>query len=759
MRAGHQPERKPLAEWLCRFAAVAVVAVLLACSSPEQRAQAHLERGRELLDEHRRVEAALEFKAALQFDPTSVEANNRLAEIELRLGNPAAARAYIDEAFRLDPLDTVATLHLASALQSDHPDHAEKLVEAAIERHPENPLGYIGRSNIALVRGRMREAVAAARRAMEVAPNDPEPDWNYGYVMQAMIREGQLKGEADEEILFTGGLNAFERYIAKGGKAPWNAQVEEARIMAAWTGKAREASAQFRIAVEHALEKGPREDQLTAVVRAASFARSAGNDDLYEWCLETLVALEPANFRSWRELADLELRRREDPEPVWKRFIEQQPNEPRPHIEYARFMISQWKLDEALAYLESKADEGIDPPMLLGAVSSTQIAAGRLPDANETVKRLEGAHPGHPRTVLERAQLDMRRGEIRAAVRNLRSLAERVSDPDALLLLARAEEVSGRQDEALAALDRAIASSPFFDYETRRMKARLLAARGEWGASMRTLITIQERMPLSKEEEVLLARCYYETGQKEAGRKLLEDVVAGPRPPPEAAIEYARREGTDPDPERAARARSALEAVLRMQPENWDGVRELTRMDMTADRKTEALARLDRVVQRKPAEVPAAIRLLRAQVAAENGREAGTLEDARAAFEAQPRLRGALELVVALHVRRGETDEAVKVVEEAQRVGALDDDRQLLLGQLYRLQGRKAEAVAIFETTLNGEAQNPTLFYHLGVELRSLDRSELAEQAFEKALAISQSFPEAQDARRALEGARSSGAS
>jgi tetratricopeptide (TPR) repeat protein len=738
--------------WARAARVVALVAALsvLACTSDEQRAANHLEKGEAYLHEGQRTEAALEFQNVLKFAPRNVDAHNRLAEVELMNGDYAAALVHIHEAYRLDPTDADAALHLASLLRADQPERAATLIEAVIEREPDNPAGYIGRSDQALSQGRSRKAVAAARKAMAVAPDDPNTDWQYGHVLQAMIREGQVKGDVVEETIYSGAIKAFERYISKGGASPWNAQVEQARVMAAWPGRGREAAAQFRIAVENALENGTAQDQKRAAARASGFARSTRDDELLEWSLEHLTEIEPRDYHSWRDLANLYYFQRRDPEEVWQRFIARLRSDPLPHIEYARHLVFAWKLEEALEYLSKQADRGIDPPVLLGAMASTQIAAGRLQDARATIKRLEEEYPDHPRTILERAQLDMRRGQVGRAARSLRSLVEEHPGYNAYLLLARVEEVSNNADAALVAIERAIKSSSFFTYEAERLYARLLASRGDCPGSIRRLLFMRDRMQLPPADTLLLARCRYETGRDVLGVKILKKLIASSSPLPEAVIEFARREGSNPM--HANLARRELEALQHRTPKHWEAVLELTRLDVAADRTTRALERLDGLVLADPDTVPAKIRLLRAQVSADAGREAGTLEDAKAAFEGQPRLRGALELLVALHLRKGQIDEAIAASEEARRKGASGAARRLLLGQLYRMKGRDGDALAAFEQALESGSEDPALYYQIGLALRSLDRGDEASHAFERALSISSSFPEADDARRALEG-------
>jgi len=733
-----------------RIAALLTVLSALACTSDEQRASIHLDSGNAYLQEGRRIEAELEFQNVLKFDPANAAAHNRLAEIHLMNGDPTIALAHLREAYRLDPTNAHTNLYLASLIRADQPERAGALVETVIEREPDNPAGYIGRSQHALSLGRNRGAVAAARKAMEVAPDDPNADLQYGDVLQALIREGQIKAEPVEETVYSGAIKAYERYIRKGGGSPWNARLEQARVMGATPGGGREAIAQIRVAAEHALEKGPPVDQRRAVASASDFARAMRDEDLLEWSLEHLVELEPRDHLSWRDLAALYSRSGRDAEEIWIRFREVLPTEARPHIEYARHLVFSWKLDEALEYLGERASEGIDPPMLLGAMASTQIAAGRIQDATATVRRLQREYPGHPRTIIERAQLDMRKGQIARAGRSLRELVAEQPNYNAYFLLAHVEEVSDNLEAALAAIEQAIKSSRFFTYEAEKMRARLLSARGNCQGSIRSLLSIGDRMELPSSDRLLLARCRYQTGMASMGREILKDLLAARRPSPEAVVEFARRESDDE--ESANLARRELEALLRRTPNHWDAVRELTRIDTEGGRIKLALERLDRLVAAQRNHVPPMIRLLRARVSADAGREAGTLADAKAAFEGKPRLAGALELLVALHLRKGQIAEAIASIEEARRVGAFNPQRRLLLGQLYRMSGRNSDALAIFEQAIEVGREDPMVYYEMGLSLRSLDRREDASIAFEKALAISSTFPEADAARRALEG-------
>ena len=78
----HGGRRAPI---LC--ALLAVAALLTACDGPEQRAAAHLERGRAFYAAENYSKARLEFRNVLQIDGRNVEARYALATVDEAQGN------------------------------------------------------------------------------------------------------------------------------------------------------------------------------------------------------------------------------------------------------------------------------------------------------------------------------------------------------------------------------------------------------------------------------------------------------------------------------------------------------------------------------------------------------------------------------------------------------------------------------------------------------------------------------------------------
>jgi predicted CXXCH cytochrome family protein len=165
---------------------------------------------------------AAEYRAAQLFNADRAEAQNNLGMLELRSANPAAARTAFDTAIRLQPTFIPAYVNLAD-LQRQLGDEAgaeatlrRALTVDAAAAEVYHALG------LSLVRQkRMRDALAALRRAAELAPDVPQ----YAYVLAiglhdsgdrlgaiAVLTEAQRRRPGSREL-----LSALAQYSAELG--------------------------------------------------------------------------------------------------------------------------------------------------------------------------------------------------------------------------------------------------------------------------------------------------------------------------------------------------------------------------------------------------------------------------------------------------------------------------------------------------------------------------------------------------------------
>ncbi len=126
--------------------------------------------------------------------------------------------------------------------------------------------------------------------------------------------------------------------------------------------------------------------------------------------------------------------------------------------------------------------------------------------------------------------------------------------------------------------------------------------------------------------------------------------------------------------------------------------------------------------------------LLRASVLAQAGALERAEADALRAFEAAPKLPGAVDLLFAIYRAQGKLDEARNSFEQAEAAGVLHAGARQLLARLYVITGDNAKARETLEKVL---ADNPEmsevkndLAYLLAEDGIELDRAlELAKEA------------------------------
>jgi tetratricopeptide (TPR) repeat protein len=183
--------------------------LLTACGSPKEREAAHLQSGKALYADGDLVKAILEFRNALQINPTGTEARYYVGLILERQGNFPAAISAFQEVSMQDPQNRDAHLKLGQyALLATNPDkailHADKLVALS----PSSADGHTMRAAALLMEGKLAETEIEAKAALALKPNDPD-----ALVVLASQRARQKR--FDEALtLIDGGISAAPASIA-----------------------------------------------------------------------------------------------------------------------------------------------------------------------------------------------------------------------------------------------------------------------------------------------------------------------------------------------------------------------------------------------------------------------------------------------------------------------------------------------------------------------------------------------------------------
>jgi tetratricopeptide (TPR) repeat protein len=705
---------------------VAALASLTGCSGDEELSRILLERAAAHRSEGQTDEALSELYRVLQIDPRNVEANVQIAEVLADDEHYLEATHYYGVALRLDPTRSDAALAQAKLLLFDATDRAAELVDEVIRREPRNPLAHVRRAEVALARGDAEAALASAREAVSLAPDDVTALAQLGIAHQARIRERRLRHEPPDLADFQAAADAFARAAERDPQA-WFPRIQLGRIYAAWPDHPEQAEAAFRAAVEASSTPADRARAAAAVVAQAS---SSGNGELLRWALEQLVAATPEDLTAWDYLAAEEERREAGAgDRVYQRLVAARPDDVEAHAHYARFLVRQGRRADAIAYLRSRQSELADAAPVLEQIAALQLASGDREAARAVVAELVEEHPDAPATALARGRLALADGDAPEAVAALRSHAQRAESAEGDRLLALAELATGNPGDAQTAVDRALARTPGPAPELRRLAARVRRRSGDWEGVLDSLRGIARHGGrLGANDRVRMAEALYETGRPRAARHLLEAVLEEGDPPDGAFLLFAVRE-RERDPEAA---RSYLARLLDARPGHPGALQLLTQWDLEAGRLEPAQARLDRAERTRP--LSPSLLLLRARIRAERGDLEGAERDSRRAVAAAPELRGGYDLLARIYTQEGRLDEAIDSLGEADRAGALPPDGQVLRARLLLAAGRHAEARAAYEKALRAGSQLPgaknDLAWVLANEGEELDRAlELAQEA------------------------------
>jgi tetratricopeptide (TPR) repeat protein len=691
----------PLAAWTL----VLGLACALGCPSDTERIAQHLSLAETYTAEGQSREAVIELRSALQLDPTSAEINFRIAEIMQQENNLGDAVFFFQEAHRLAPERSDASLSLARLLLWEDPDLADKLIDEVLVREPDNPLAHVRRSEAALARNDLEIGLTAALTAVEIAPEDAQAHLHLGIVRRAQIREARIgRGAEPDPALFQKALDSFERGIALASEHPdeqpkllTRGWLERAQLLASWPDREEEAEHAFIEAVEQA-EQWP-ELQMRALEAVLEDTERTGDADLRHWALEQKVNLEPRSDEAWIELARRAERVDGTGGEVLERMIELRPEDARAHALYAR-QLSQWgKRPEAIDHLEEVVADTRNPALIWAAVVELEAGTENHSTALKALEHLQSEYPDLPQTGASEARVAFSEGRFEDAAATLRELLDVSESADAYTLLAECELRLSNPGAAVAAVEQAVAlARKPLPLVLRRLKGRAHAAAGDWVAAWRSFrqVAASGRGNMKVDDAVWLARSLYNTGRQAAGRRVIESVLAVEPPDAEAVLAFAYWEGEN-EPQRA---RQLLEAVLKRNPSHIQALRQLVRLSSRQRHPELALPHVDAALKSNPDSAALLALSARAYQAAEDGDLAE--QSIRRAFELEPGRYDTVWLLSGMLP----PEEAMALLEKQHAQEELDPRSRAVLARLHAGQGDAARAIELLEEAL---ADNPNL--------------------------------------------------
>nr|WP_319491173.1 tetratricopeptide repeat protein [uncultured Desulfobacter sp.] len=405
---------KHLKNFLVWAVVLALLSVVAACGSPDEKKMAFFEKGKKLLEAGDVVSAQLEFKNAVQIDPDFAQAYHYLGKAALRQKDGKAAFGALSRAVALDPDNTEARLDLGRLfLAANALDRAEEQVEAILQNSPDHVEALLLKAGIYLKKKDAKSALALLENL------DGKPDLSPGfYLVKAGALDMEKKDSEADSVLAQGQaahpkavalILARIRLLGKQGKLQdMEAELKKALALVpdnlnltlnlAWvylqTGQQEKADA----IVDKVLAADPDDDK--RVVAVAALLLRANQEEKGVALIKKGLKAHPETFQYTALLSEIYLKKKQlgPASQVLKDYIALGQNAPEPDLVKARINLAklemiQGKAEEAETQVDQVLDtdpRNIDAQYLKGRLA---LARG---DGDEAVSRFRAVTEAHP---------------------------------------------------------------------------------------------------------------------------------------------------------------------------------------------------------------------------------------------------------------------------------------------------------------------------------------------------------------------------
>ena len=744
-----------------RLACLLLVASVGGCNlNPQRASQRYLAGGDAYLSEDKIAEAIIEYRNAVQQDPLSFEARDKLGDVLAQVGDLGNAASELVSAADLRPEDPDVQVKAGSILLViRQPAEARDRAEHALSLDAEHVGAHLLLAQALARLNDLDAAVAAAERAVALDPTQSGPH----------IALGSLQMDLDQHVR---ALASLRRAVAVDDHS---AVPRLALARFHWVnGALDEAEASFRAAVRIApdgllanrslagfyvgtnrlLEAEPyleavaeiAETPMAQLMLATFYARTdrpARAVALLEPLTDDPTTAAQANVHL--AALDYESGRTSDAHERLSMAVEGATNVPALLLS-AELLLREERYDEALGRATAAAEA--DPRQARAQVLIGHIL-GRQGDVAEALAAFENGlalQPGDPFIARELARLHLRLGNEERAVRFAQeAVVGRPSDVEAFLLLSGALLADGQYDRAAEVLNPLIGAYPRL--VPVRIQEGVLAARQ--GRTDAARVALGRALELDPENAAALNEL--------VRLDLAEDDASGARG---RADEWLEHRPDDPDRLRlvasvhaasggVAEAERLLRRALEVDPANLNAYSQLARLYYRQGRLQDASREFEALAERSP--TPAAAITMVGVLLQAQGRSVEARERFERAVELDPEAAVAANNLAWIYVEAGENmDRALSLAQRATarlpEMGETNDT----LGWVYYKRNLADLAVPFFEKSIAIDSENAAYHYHLGLASAQTDNTERTRRAFERALELRTDFDGADDARRFL---------
>jgi tetratricopeptide (TPR) repeat protein len=438
---------------------------LLACSSPEQRAeQARADFAQAL--ERGDLPAAHAAIGKLEGNlPTGADSLLELADLLVRGGDAPGAGWLLEEGVRRHPeRDDLRVALSRVALLLGNPSLARRVAAEIEPGSSHHPSALVLQAQAELQLGSLEDALATLQEAERGYPERVEA---------RLVRIATLLSERRMEEA----REAIDATLA--GELP-DARVRSSLLVTLAQIESREGASDDAVARLEDLLRGHPEDVLAWRALAQVIGERDGPDAATDR-LEQALAREDVPPELYGILAQLHAHagRPAEAEAALRAWVSRAAT-PSATLPLARFLADEGRMRDATNELDAALARDPEEPALLLLLAETLLAAERIDDAREAIRRFRAAsYADDPQSAYLDARLMLAEGHAARAAEQLRDLAPRLDRAETQFWLGRALETLGDLDGARRRYALAQLRDPRWPAPAVA-QARIAQRRGDW---------------------------------------------------------------------------------------------------------------------------------------------------------------------------------------------------------------------------------------------------------------------------------------
>jgi tetratricopeptide (TPR) repeat protein len=657
--------------------ALVLVLGLAACSSPEERAQAHYQSGLSLLEKKDYARAALEFRNAVKYNDKLIDAWAGLAKASQETNDVSTVDVSLTHVTELDPkrFDAVIQLAQIRLLTGDN-EAALKLSNQALALKPGDIQSLGVRAAVELKMSDFNAAKADAEQILAKDPNNTD-------AFAVLAAEALLRGDRKSAMLMAErGLSVQPKNLGllllmlkaqedAGDKAGIEKVLRQIIVAAPNNDAARRTFIQFLIADGRPAE---------AEAEMRKLASASPDDTQLGLDLAALVNQTRGPEAALQELKDL---------------VAAHPAAAAYKLSLAQRTYLQGKAPDAIAILDAlissdaAAESRQKAQILLAAI---QQDLGKIEEASRIIEEVLAKDQKNADALALRANIKLANRDPDGAITDLReALNQKPDDPALLALSAKAYEQQGSVNLAVESYVSAAKNSRY-DPRLVLEASRFLTLRNRTQAAEQLLTEALTLHP--SDRAVLMALAEIKLNKQDwRGAQELTNILkqAGDTTGLSERIQGAVYFGQGKYDE----SLEALKSAKEIAPTTSQPLAPIVQAYVSAGKLDEASAFLDEMLKLNPSDLEALILQGRIKSFAKKPDEAEKYF--RAAMEKQPNSSAGVTALAELYFMLGRVDDAEKLLQEAKAKIPKDPAITLAIGSILETKGDTEGAIAILE--------------------------------------------------------------